>query len=100
MKMNLILRDIDSHIVDKIDNLAKQKKISRNEFLKQKVDEFAFEKEANELEYNYQKLQKEIIENIRLHTEAMCHFTNNFIIDLEDAYTLDIDYKGSEKNIP
>ena len=62
--MNLILRDIDSHIVDKIDNLAKQKKISRNEFLKQKVDEFAFEKEANELEYNYQKLQKEIIENI------------------------------------
>ena len=63
MKMNLILRDIDSHIVDKIDNLAKQKKISRNEFLKQKVDEFAFEKEANELEYNYQKLQKEIIEN-------------------------------------
>ena len=31
MKMNLILRDIDSHIVDKIDNLAKQKKISRNE---------------------------------------------------------------------
>ena len=65
MKMNLILRDIDSHIVDKIDNLAKQKKISRNEFLKQKVDEFAFEKEANELEYNYQKLQKEIIENIR-----------------------------------
>ena len=100
MKMNLILRDIDSHIVDKIDNLAKQKKISRNEFLKQKVDEFAFEKEANELEYKYQKLQKEIIENIRLHTEAMCHFTNNFIIDLEDAYTLDIDYKGSEKNIP
>ena len=62
--MNLILRDIDSHIVDKIDNLAKQKKISRNEFLKQKVDEFAFEKEANELEYNYQKLQKEIIENM------------------------------------
>ena len=55
MKMNLILRDIDSHIVDKIDNLAKQKKISRNEFLKQKVDEFAFEKEANELEYNYKK---------------------------------------------
>ena len=29
------------------------------QFLKQKVDEFAFEKEANELEYNYQKLQKE-----------------------------------------
>lgn len=98
--MNLILRDIDIHIVDKIDKLAKEKNMSRNEFLKQKIDEFAFEKEANELEYNYQKLQKEIVENIRLHTEAMCHFTNNFIIDLEDAYTLDIDYKGREKNIP
>ena len=100
MKMNLILRDIDSHIVDKIDNLAKQKKISRNEFLKQKVDEFAFEKEANELEYNYQKLQKEIVENIRLHTEALCNFTDNFIIDFEDAYILDINYKDREKNIP
>ena len=98
--MNLILRDIDSHIVDKIDKLAKEKNISRNEFLKQKVDEFAFEKEANELEYNYQKLQKEIVENIRLHTEALCNFTDNFIIDFEDAYILDINYKDREKNIP
>ena len=100
MKMNLILRDIDSHIVDKIDKLAKEKNISRNEFLKQKIDEFAFEKEANELEYNYQKLQKEIVENIRLHTEALCNFTDNFIIDFEDAYILDINYKDREKNIP
>ena len=96
--MNLILRDIDSHIVDKIDKLAKEKNISRNEFLKQKIDEFAFEKEANELEYNYQKLQKEIVENIRLHTEALCNFTDNFIIDFEDAYILDINYKDREKN--
>ena len=98
--MNLILRDIDSHIVDKIDKLAKEKNISRNEFVKQKIDEFAFEKEANELEYNYQKLQKEIVENIRLHTEALCNFTDNFIIDFEDAYILDINYKDREKNIP
>ena len=98
--MNLILRDIDSHIVDKIDKLAKEKNISRNEFLKQKIDEFAFEKEANELEYNYQKLQKEIVENIRLHTEALSNFTDNFIIDFEDAYILDINYKDREKNIP
>ena len=40
--MNLILRDIDSHIVDKIDKLAKEKNISRNEFLKQKLYEFSF----------------------------------------------------------
>lgn len=98
--MDLILRDIDSYIVDKIDKLAKEKKLSRNEFLKQKIDEFAFEKEANELEYNYQKLQKEIIDNIRLHTEALCNFTNNFIIDFEDAYILDINYNDREKNIP
>lgn len=98
--MEIKIRDIDSHIVDKIDKLAKGKNISRNEFLKQKIDEFAFEKEANELEYNYQKLQKEIVENIRLHTEALCNFTDNFIIDFEDAYILDINYKDREKNIP
>lgn len=98
--MEIKIRDIDSHIVDKIDKLAKEKNISRNEFLKQKIDEFAFEKEANELEYNYQKLQKEIVENIRLHTEALCNFTDNFIIDFEDAYILDINYKDREKNIP
>ena len=98
--MEIKIRDIDSHIVDKIDKLAKEKNISRNEFLKQKIDEFAFEKEANELEYNYQILQKEIVENIRLHTEALCNFTDNFIIDIEDAYILDINYKDREKNIP
>lgn len=98
--MEIKIRDIDSHIVDKIDKLAKEKNISRNEFLKQKIDEFALEKEANELEYNYQKLQKEIVENIRLHTEALCNFTDNFIIDFEDAYILDINYKDREKNIP
>ena len=98
--MEIKIRDIDSHIVDKIDKLAKEKNISRNEFLKQKIDEFEFEKEANELEYNYQKLQKEIVENIRLHTEALCNFTDNFIIDFEDAYILDINYKDREKNIP
>ena len=98
--MEIKIRDIDSHIVDKLDKLAKEKNISRNEFLKQKIDEFAFENEANELEYNYQKLQKEIVENIRLHTEALCNFTDNFIIDIEDAYILDINYKDKEKNIP
>lgn len=45
-------------------------------------------------------MQKEIVENIRLHTEALCNFTDNFIIDFEDAYILDINYKDREKNIP
>ena len=34
----------------------------------------AFENEANELEYSYQRLCKEIIENIRLHREADASF--------------------------
>lgn len=46
--MDIILRNIDPVAMKKIDEMAKRKSISRQEFLKSIVEKLAYEKEQNE----------------------------------------------------
>jgi hypothetical protein len=48
--MDIILRNIDPVAVKKIEEMAKKKSISRQEFLKAAVEKIAYEPEQNERE--------------------------------------------------
>lgn len=54
--MNISLRDVDPLAIKKIDELAKKKGISRNEYLKIYISQIAIMKDLNEIENRYANL--------------------------------------------
>lgn len=54
--MNILLRDIDPTVIKKIDEMAKKQKISRQEFLKNVIENFAVNEKFKELEGGYLEL--------------------------------------------
>ncbi|MBW0933958.1 MULTISPECIES: hypothetical protein [Priestia] len=61
--MDILLRDIDPTAVKKIDEIAKEKKISRQEFLKGQVETLAVFQEQKEREA---ELENIIYKNIKM----------------------------------
>ena len=54
--MNISIRDVDPVAIKKIDELAKKKGISRNEYLKNQIAQIAVMKDLNEIENRYSNL--------------------------------------------
>lgn len=54
--MNISLRDVDPVAIKKIDELAKKKGMSRNEYLKIYISQIAIMKDLNEIESRYANL--------------------------------------------
>lgn len=54
--MEIKIRGVDSAAVNKIDELARKKKLSRNEYLKTMLEAFAGLEEFKTFEERYQKL--------------------------------------------
>ena len=54
--MNISLRNIDPVAIRKIDELAKKKGISRNEYLKMYIQQIAIIKDINEMDNKYSNL--------------------------------------------
>lgn len=55
-RMNISIRDVDPVAIKKIDELAKKKGISRNEYLKIYIQQMAIVKDINEIEEKYTNL--------------------------------------------
>lgn len=69
--MDIIIRNIDRDIVDRINELAKKKGKSRNEFLKDQVKQLALHPEITEKEDQYKRLVKEIAVVIQQNTQVL-----------------------------
>ena len=68
--MDIIIRNIDRDIVDRINELAKKKGKSRNEFLKDQVKQLALHPEITEKEGSYTRC-KEIAVVIQQNTQVL-----------------------------
>lgn len=90
--MEVKVRDVNSNVVNRLDRLAKKNGASRDKFLCNKLEEIAFENEINELESNYQSLIKNLVDITKDHIKILGAFMNEYVIDSEDAYNLDIDF--------
>lgn len=62
--MNISVRDIDPVAIKKIDELAKKKGISRNEYLKNQISKIAVMKETEEVEDKYSNLVNVIVDRL------------------------------------
>lgn len=90
--MEVKVRNVNSNVVNKIDRLAKKNGTSRDKFLCNKLEEIAFENEINELESKYQSLICFLVDITKEHIKLLGAFMNEYVIDGEDAYNLDIDF--------
>lgn len=89
--MEVKVRNINSNIVNKINELAKKNGISRNEFLCNKLEEIAFKDEINELDNKYQSLIENLSDITKEHIKILGAFMDEYIIDGEDAYNFNLD---------
>ena len=62
--MNISLRNIDPVAIRKIDELAKKKGISRNEYLKMYIQQIAIIKDINEMDNKYSNLVDTITDRL------------------------------------
>ena len=62
--INISVRDIDPVAIAKIDELAKKKGISRNEYLKNQISKMAIIKEVEEVESKYANLVSVVAERL------------------------------------
>lgn len=62
--MNISIRNIDPVAIKKIDELAKKKGISRNEYLKMYIQQIAIIKDINEMDNKYSNLVDTITDRL------------------------------------
>lgn len=72
MKMACIsIRNIDKAVVVKLDEMAKKKNMSREEYLRQHLETLATSGEIKELENKYESLVTNVLEVVKLNTEVL-----------------------------
>ncbi|MFE4242559.1 hypothetical protein [Peribacillus butanolivorans] len=79
--MDIILRNIDPVAMKKIDEMAKRKSISRQEFLKSIVEKIAYEKEQNEKEMRMEMIISKNILVMEEMTKTIIRL-ENLLVDL------------------
>ena len=97
--MEIKVRNIDANIIEKIDILAKENKLSREEFLRLKLDEVAYKKEKNELEEKYNLLMENLEEMFITHMKIMGIFIEEYLIDPEYVFDYDLEDFLDEYNL-
>ena len=63
-QMNISIRDVDPVAIKKIDELAKKKGISRNEYLKNQIIQIAIVQDLNEMENRYSNLVDAVVDRL------------------------------------
>ncbi|WP_195238720.1 hypothetical protein [Romboutsia sp. 1001285H_161024_C4] len=98
--MEIKVRYLKEDIVNKIDSLAKQEGYkSRNEFLAKKIEDIAFQNEKNQLEKEYLNVMNLLTEVIKNHTNILSSFMDQFVIDAEEAYNIDLNYNDIKNKL-
>lgn len=69
--MNVLIRDLDASLVKRIDELAKEKKISRQEFLHRYISNLAVLQDMKDLQDKHIELQKQSMILIKQNTQTM-----------------------------
>lgn len=98
--MDILIRNVDKHISNKIDSLSKQEGYkSRNDFLAEKIEEIAFKNEKNQLEKEYLNVMNLLTEVIKNYTNILGSFMDQFVIDAEEAYNINLNYNDIKNNL-
>lgn len=97
--MEIKVRNLNTNIITKLNELAKEKGMSRDEFLRKELEDIAFKNEKEIKENQYKELMKTATNAIVLNTKILGAFMEEYIIDGEDAYNLVINNPYETTNL-
>lgn len=98
--MDILIRNVNKNVSNKLDILYKQNGYkSRNDFLAKKIEDIAFEGEKVQLEKDYLNVMNLLTELIKNHTSILGSFMDQFVIDAEEAYSIDLNYNNIKNNL-
>lgn len=83
--MDIKIRGLSKETVVKIDELAKQKGLSRNEYLKGQLETFSNLNKILEVESRYSILMQKTLKVLNYNTLALNKFIQINLIDLEEV---------------
>lgn len=97
--MEIKVRNLNANTITKLNKLAKEKGMSRDEFLRKELEDIAFKNEKEIKENQYKELMKTATDAIVLNTKILGAFMEEYIIDGEDAYNLVINNPYETTNL-
>ena len=80
------VNNISESTLEKIDLMAKENGLSRNEFLKKALENLVVSEDISELDSRFNELIKKNIGVLDLNTKALKHFCEENLIDINSLF--------------
>lgn len=84
--MYVRVRNLDKNVVRKIDSIAKNNGMNRNEFLKKSLEKLIISDGVSELDSRFSELIKKNIGVLDLNTKALKLFCEENLIDINSLF--------------
>ena len=80
---DILVRDLSTEVVTRLDSFAKEKKMSRNEFLKEILEKQSVLSEMKKFESDYKLTVDKILKVININTLVLRAICEEFLIDID-----------------
>lgn len=80
---DILVRDLSIEVVTRLDSLAKEKGISRNEFLKENLEKQSVLNEMKKFEDDYKLTVDKILKVININTIVLRSICEELLIDID-----------------
>ena len=80
---DILVRDLSTEVVTRLDSFAKEKKMSRNEFLKEILEKQSVLNEMKKFEADYKLTVDKILKVININTLVLRALCEEFLIDID-----------------
>lgn len=80
---DILIRDLSTEAIIRLDSFAKEKKMSRNEFLKEILEKQSVLSEMKKFEADYKLTVDKILKVININTLVLRALCEEFLIDID-----------------
>ncbi len=80
---DILIRDLSTEVITRLDSFAKEKKMSRNEFLKEILEKQSVLSEMKKFEADYKLTVDKILKVININTLVLRAICEEFLIDID-----------------
>lgn len=81
---DILVRDLSTEVVTRLDSFAKEKKMSRNEFLKEILEKQSVLSEMKKFEADYKLTVDKILKVININTLVLKAICEELLIDIDE----------------
>lgn len=80
---DLLIRDLSNEAVTRLNSFAKEKGVSRNEFIRDHLETLSFSDELRKFEADYKLTVDKILRVININTRVLSAISEELLIDID-----------------